>query len=98
MKQKIKLVGLVIVTVATFIVSLVCGISLTTNNGGLMLLPILYILAVYVLPPMIKDTFKGFFDRDNWCITKGDYLSRCFEEALGEKPEELITTLKGEEV
>lgn len=98
MKQKIKLVGLVIVTVVTFIVSVVYGISLTTNNGGLMLLPILYILAVYVLPPMIKDTFKGFLDRDNWCITKADYQTKWFEEALGEKIETLETTLKGEEV
>lgn len=53
--KKIKIVGFIVVTVATYIVSMIGGITLTTKNGGLMLLPVLYLLLVYVVPYMVKD-------------------------------------------
>ena len=38
------------------------------------------------------------YSRENLCITKDDFQTKCFEEALGTKLEEVVTTLEGEEV
>lgn len=99
--KKIKIVGFIVVTVATYVVSLIYGITLTTKNGGLMLLPVLYFLVAYVIPHMAKDyisEWKEIIADGEVCFTKGTYLDKCIEEAIGEKPEELITTLEGEEI
>lgn len=99
--KKIKIVGFIVVTVATYVVSLIYGITLTAKNGGLMLLPVLYFLVAYVIPHMVSDyisEWKEIINDKEVCFTKGAYLDKCIEEAIGEKPEELITTLEGEEI
>lgn len=101
MNEKIKAVGLAVSIVVTIIVSLVLHINLLSKYGGFLLLPFLYFGMVYVLPRIlsyIMDNFKVTYSRENLCITKDDFQTRCFEEALGTKPEELINTLEGEEV
>ena len=101
MKEKIKAVGLAVTIVVTIIVSLVLHINLLSKYGGFLLLPFLYFGMVYVLPRTLSDIladFKVAYSRENLCITKDDFQTRCFEEALGTKPEELINTLEGEEV
>lgn len=101
MKEKIKAVGLAVTIVVTIIVSLVLHINLLSKYGGFLLLPFLYFGMVYVLPRIlsyIMDDLKVAYSRENLCITKDDFQTRCFEEALGTKPEEVVTTLEGEEV
>ena len=101
MKEKIKAVGLAVTIVVTVVMSLVLHINLMSKHGGFLLLPFLYFGMVYVLPRIlsyIMDDFKVAYSRENLCITKDDFQTRCFEEALGTKPEELINTLEGEEV
>ena len=85
MKEKIKAVGLAVSIVVTIIVSLVLHINLMSKYGGFLLLPFLYFGMVYVLPRILSYIMD-------------DYQTRCFEEALGTKPEEVVTTLEGEEV
>lgn len=99
--KKIKIVGFIVVTVATYVVSLIYGITLTAKNGGLMLLPVLYFLLTYVVPYMVQDYVKGWkeiIDDKEVCFTKDAYLTRCIEEATGEKVETLETTAEGEEI
>ena len=101
MKEKIKAVGLAVSIVVTIFVSLVLHISLMSKHGGFLLLPFLYFGMVYVLPRILSDIladFKVVYSRENLCLTKDDYQTRCFEEALGTRPEEVVTTLEGEEV
>lgn len=99
--KKIKIVGFIVVTVATYVVSLIYGITLTDKNGGLMLLPVLYFLVAYVIPHMVSDyisEWKEIINDGEVCFTKDAYLTRCIEEATGEKVETLETTAEGEEV
>ena len=101
MKEKIKAVGLAVTIVVTIIVSLVLHINLLSKYGGFLLLPFLYFGFVYIVPRILSNIladFKVAYSRENLCITKDDYQTRCFEEALGTKPEEVVTTLEGEEV
>lgn len=101
MKKSIKAVGLAVTIVVTIIVSLALHINLLSKYGGFLLLPFLYFGLVYIVPHILSDIMsdlKVMFSRENLCITKDDYQTRCFEEALGTKPEELINTLEGEEV
>lgn len=99
--KKIKIVGFIIVTVATYVVSLIYGITLTAKNGGLMLLPVLYFLVAYVIPHMVSDyisEWKKIINDGEVCFTKGEKYRRWFEEAIGKEVERLETSLEGEEV
>lgn len=99
--KKIKIVGFIVVTVATYVVSLIYGITLTAKNGGLMLLPVLYFLVAYVIPHMVSDyisEWKEIINDGEVCFTKGEKYRRWFEEATGEEVERLETSLEGEEV
>lgn len=99
--KKIKIVGFIVVTVATYVVSLIYGITLTAKNGGLMLLPVLYFLVAYVIPHMVKDYISGWkkiVNDGEVCFTKGEKYRRWFEEAIGKEVERLETSLEGEEV
>lgn len=101
MKEKIKAVGLAVSIVVTIIVSLALHINLLSKYGGFLLLPFLYFGMVYVLSRILSNIladFKVTYSRENICITKDDFQTKCFEEALGTKPEEVVTTLEGEEV
>lgn len=99
--KKIKIVGFIVVTVATYVVSLIYGITLTAKNGGLMLLPVLYFCLVYVVPHMVSNYISGWkeiIDDKEVCFTKDAYLTRCIEEATGEKVEEIEKVVEGEEI
>ena len=101
MMKKIKLIGFIVMIVATIVVSQLCGITISTKNGGVLLLPVLYFLVTYVVPHMVKDYVNGWkeiIDDKEVCFTKDAYLTRCIEEATGEKVETLETTAEGEEV
>lgn len=101
MKEKIKAVGLAVSIVVTIIVSLVLHINLMSKHGGFPLLPFLYFGMVYVLPHIlsyIMDDFRVAYSRENLCITKDDYQTRCFEEATGRKIEEIEHIVEGQEV
>lgn len=101
MKEKIKAVGLAVSIVVTIIVSLVLHINLMSKHGGFLLLPFLYFGMVYVLPRIlsyIMDDFKVAYSRENLCITKDDFQTKCFEEATGRKIEEIEHIVEGEEV
>lgn len=101
MKEKIKAVGLAVSIVVTIIVSLVLHINLMSKYGGFLLLPFLYFGFVYIVPRIlsyIMDDFKVTYSRENLCITKDDFQTKCFEEALGTKPEEVEHIVEGEEV
>ena len=83
MKEKIKAVGLAVTIVVTIIV------------------PFLYFGLVYILPRIlsyIMDDFKVAYSRENLCITKDDFQTRCFEEATGRKIEEIEHIVEGQEV
>lgn len=101
MKKSIKAVGLAVSIVVTIIVSLVLHINLLSKYGGFLLLPFLYFGLVYIVPRILSNIladFKVAYSRENLCITKDDFQTKCFEEALGARPEEVVTTLEGEEV
>lgn len=101
MKEKIKAVGLAVSIVVTIVMSLVLHINLMSKHGGFLLLPFLYFGMVYVLPRIlsyIMDDFNVAYSRENLCITKDDYQTRCFEEATGRKIEEIEHIVEGEEV
>lgn len=101
MKKSIKAVGLAVSIVVTIIVSLVLHINLMSKHGGFLLLPFLYFGFVYIVPRILSNIladFKVAYSRETLCITKDDFQTKCFEEALGTKPEEVVTTLEGEEV
>ena len=44
------------------------------------------------------DDFKVAYSRENLCITKDDFQTKCFEEATGRKIEEVEHIVEGEEV
>lgn len=101
MKEKIKAIGLAVSIVVTIIVSLVLHINLMSKHGGFLLLPFLYFGMVYVLPHIlsyIMDDFKVAYSRENLCITKDDFQTKCFEEATGRKIEEIEHIVEGEEI
>ncbi len=101
MKERIKAIGLAVSIVVTIVMSLVLHINLMSKYGGFLLLPFLYFCFVYIVPRIlsdIMDDFKVAYSRENLCITKDDYQTRCFEEALGTRPEEVEHIVEGEEV
>lgn len=101
MKKSIKAVGLAVSIVVTIIVSLVLHINLMSKHGGFLLLPFLYFGFVYIVPRILSNIladFKVAYSRENLCITKDDYQTRCFEEALGTKPEEVEHIVEGENI
>ena len=94
--KKIKIVGFIVVTVATYVVSLIYGITLTAKNGGLMLLPVLYFLVAYVIPRMVNNyisEWKEIINDGEVCFTKGEKYRRWFEEATGEEVETLAIVI-----
>lgn len=101
MKEKIKAIGLAVSIVVTIVMSLVLHINLLSKHGGFLLLPFLYFGMVYVLPRIlsyIMDDFKVVYSRENLCITKDDFQTKCFEEATGRKIEEIEHIVEGQEV
>lgn len=101
MKEKIKAVGLAVSIVVTIIVSLVLHINLLSKYGGFLLIPFLYFGFVYIVPRILSNIladFKVAYSRENLCITKDDFQTRCFEEATGRKIEEIEHIVEGEEV
>lgn len=101
MKKSIKAVGLALSIVVTIIISLVLHINLMSKHGGFLLLPFLYFGMVYVLPRIlsyIMDDLKVAYSRENLCITKDDFQTKCFEEATGRKIEEIEHIVEGQEV
>lgn len=101
MKERIKVIGLVVLTVITIVMSLVLHINLMSKHGGFLLLPFLYIGLVYIVPRIlsyIMGDFKVAYSRENLCITKDDFQTKCFEEATGRKIEEIEHIVEGEEV
>lgn len=101
MKKSIKAVGLAVTIVVTIIVSLVLHINLMSKYGGFLLLPFLYFGFVYIVPRIlsyIMDDFKVAYSRENLCITKDDFQTKCFEEATGRKIEEIEHIVEGEEI
>lgn len=101
MKKSIKAVGLAVSIVVTIIVSLVLHINLMSKHGGFLLLPFLYFGFVYIVPRIlsyIMEDFKVVYSRENLCITKDDFQTRCFEEATGRKIEEIEHIVEGENI
>lgn len=101
MKEKIKAVGLAVSIVVTIVMSLVLHINLMSKHGGFLLLPFLYFGMVYVLPRIlsyIMDDFRVANSRENLCITKDDFQTKCFEEATGRKIEEIEHIVEGENI
>lgn len=101
MMKKIKLIGFIVMIVVTIVVSQLCGITISTKNGGVLLLPVLYFCLVYVVPHMVSDyisEWKKIINDGEVCFTKGEKYRRWFEEATGEEVERLETSLEGEEI
>ena len=94
MKNKVKLIGLAITILATVVIGQALGVNFNTKNGGIYLIPVLYLLTVYGLPYAIRDFFNEFHDDlKNVCITKSQRIKRRFEENI---VEEIKIELKGE--
>lgn len=102
--KKIRLIGLILSVVIIAVISELNNITLFSKFGGITLIPVLYFLATYVVPYMVKDYVNGWkeiIEDKEVCFTKDAYLTRCIEEATGEKVETLETletTIEGEEV
>lgn len=97
MKNKVKLIGLVIVIALVVTISLVFHISLNSRNGGVLLLPFLYVGCAWVIPHIARDIYKELkeYATEEITITKNQFTTKCFKEAFG-KIEEVETELKGE--
>lgn len=96
MKNKVKLIGLVIVIALVVTISLVFHISLNSRNGGVLLLPFLYVGCAWVIPHIARDIYKDIKEcATELTITKNQFTTKCFKEAFGEIEIE-ETTLKGE--
>lgn len=97
MKNKAKLIGLIIVTALVVTISLVFHISLNRRNGGVLLLPFLYMGCAWVIPHIARDIYKDLkeYASEEIAITKNQFATKCFREALGEI-EEVETELQGE--
>lgn len=100
-KQKIKLIGFLLLMMAIVVISLSCHISINTKYGGIFLLPALYILLTYTVPKMVQDyvrEFKSSYSKYDYAITKNQFCDRCVYEATGKEVEELEHIVEGEEV
>lgn len=97
MKNKAKLIGLIIVTALVVTISLVFHISLNSRNGGVLLLPFLYMGCAWVIPHIAREIYKDLkeYASEEIAITKNQFTTKCFREALGEI-EEVETELQGE--
>ena len=97
MKNKVKLIGLVIVIALVVTISLAFHISLNSRNGGVLLLPFLYVGCAWVIPHIARDIYKDIKEcaTEEITITKNQFTTKCFKEAFGEIEIE-ETTLKGE--
>lgn len=101
MMKKFRLVGFIASVVIIAVISELNNITLFSKFGGITLIPVLYFLATYVVPYMVNDyvnVWKEIIGDKDVCFTKDAYLTRCVEEATGEKVETLETTVEGEEV
>lgn len=97
MKNKVKLIGLVIVIALVVTISLVFHISLNSRNGGVLLLPFLYVGCAWVIPHIARNIYKELkeYATEEITITKNQFTTKCFKEAFG-TIEEVETELKGE--
>lgn len=98
-KNKIKLIGFLLLMMVIVVISLTCHISINTKNGGIFLLPALYILVTYTVPKMVQDyieEFKKSYNKYDYAITKNQFCDKCVYEATGKEVEELETKLQGE--
>lgn len=100
-KQKIKLIGFLLLMMAIVVISLTCHISINTKYGGIFLLPALYILVTYTVPKMVQDyivEFKKSYNKYDYAITKNQFCDKCVYEATGKEVEELKHTVEAEEI
>ena len=100
-KQKIKLIGFLLLMMAIVVISLSCHISINTKYGGIFLLPALYILLTYTVPKMVKNyvrEFKSSYNKYDYAITKNQFCDKCVYEATGKEAEELEHKVEGEEI
>lgn len=100
-KQKIKLIGFLLLMMAIVVISLTCHISINTKYGGIFLLPALYILLTYTVPKMVKDyieEFKKSYNKYDYAITKNQFCDKFVYEATGKEVEELEHTVEAEEI
>lgn len=97
MRNKANLIGLIIVIALVVTISLVFHISLNSRNGGVLLLPFLYMGCAWVIPHIARDIYKDLkeYASEEIAITKNQFTTKCFREALGEI-EEVETELQGE--
>ena len=97
MKNKVKLIGLVIVIALVVTISLAFHISLNSRNGGVLLLPFLYVGCAWVIPHIARNIYKDIKEcaTEELTITKNQFTTKCFKEAFGEI-EEVETELQGE--
>lgn len=97
MKNKVKLIGLVIVIALVVTISLVFHISLNSRNGGVLLLPFLYVGCAWVIPHIARNIYKELkeYATEEITITKNQFTTKCFKEAFG-TIEEVETELQGE--
>lgn len=97
MKNKVKLIGLVIVIALVVTISLVFHISLNSRNGGVLLLPFLYVGCAWVIPHIARNIYKELkeYATEELTITKNQFTTKCFKEAFG-TIEEVETELQGE--
>lgn len=75
-KQKIKLIGFLLLMMVIVVISLTCHISINTKYGGIFLLPVLYILVTYTVPKMVQDyieEFKKSYNKYDYAITKNRF-------------------------
>ncbi|HJI49231.1 MAG TPA: hypothetical protein OIL97_06855 [Oscillospiraceae bacterium] len=100
-KNKIKLIGFLLLMMAIVVISLSCHISINTKYGGIFLLPALYILVTYTVPKMVQDyieEFKKSCNKYDYAITKNQFCDKCIYEATGKEVEELKHIVEGQEV
>lgn len=100
-KQKIKLIGFLLLMMAIVGISLTCHISINTKYGGIFLLPALYVLLTYTVPKMVQgyiEEFKKSYNKYDYAITKNQFCDRCVYEATGKEVEELEHTVEAEEI
>ena len=100
-KQKIKLIGFLVLMMVIVGISLTCHISINTKCGGIFLLPVLYILVTYTVPKMVQNyvrEFKKSYNKYDYAITKNQFCDKCVYEATGKEVEELEHIVEGEEV
>lgn len=99
--KKFRFIGLILSVVIIAVISELNNITLFSKFGGITLILVLYFLVTYVVHHMVKDYVNGWkeiIDDKEVCFTKDAYLTRCVEEATGEKVETLETTAEGEEI